>query len=60
MQLLHINVHLAVKELSFDLRRKLCSAHPSYAKKPFCAGENADVVIAQEAIRHAMRAKYNL
>ena len=43
-----------------DLRRKLCSAHPSKAKKPFCAGENADDPIAHEAMRLAMRAEYSL
>ncbi|KAL5509928.1 hypothetical protein EMCRGX_G005378 [Ephydatia muelleri] len=43
-----------------DCNRKLCSAQPSKARKPFCSGENVDDALAQEAIRLAMRAEYNL
>lgn len=43
-----------------DCNRKLCSAQPSKARKPFCSGENVDDALAQEAIRLAMRAEYSL
>ena len=43
-----------------DLSRKLCSAQPSYARKPFWAGEKALVSMAQEAILLAMMAVYSL